>query len=1069
MPSHQLPALWSNEIIIDRNKARQLVVPAADYTIIAEDGLNYAETAHGKWRLLNPSETYSGTAPALRLAAPFVEGETPDLSHAEWLTSPTPSSPAEVIDSLQDAFTFLREDETRGRKGLRLPQIGALHAVIGYWTTAARQPAMVVMPTGTGKTETMLSLFAAERLERVLVVVPSDALRKQTAKKFEKYGVLQEFGVVDPVAMRPVVGYVEHGFKTVEAARNFARSCNVIITTPNALTKSEWATRNALLAECSHLFIDEAHHVTAVTWRQIRDQFTEKRTVQFTVTPFREDGAMLGGRLLYQFPLREAQRLGYFSKINYISVVDFDDPDRAIALRAIQALREDLAANLDHIMMARVRSVPRANDLLELYNELASDLNPIVMHSRLRQRDRRAAQQALETHATKIVICVNMLGEGFDLPSLKIAAIHDAHKSLGVTLQFVGRFARVGDSSLGTATAVVNRGEVQHDKRLKALYAEDSDWNYVIQNLSAGAVGEQEELSDFATGFGGSLPDEISLQNIAPKMSTVVYKTNTTAWHPDRLEDHFKERLLTRPLAINEQEHVAWLVTRDITSVRWGDVKNIADVTYGLYVFYWDSAKQLLYINSSSNDGVHEDLAKLLCGETVERYHGKSVYKTMVTILRRIPTNIGLLDVMNRSSRFEMHAGSNVDEALPDARRTNKTQTNIFAHGFSAKDGDRISIGASVKGRIWSHMAATNLVAWMKWCDHIGRLISDDSIDPAEVMAGFIVPEELNDRPPLVALALEWATEAFLDTSEDIQVMINGSRCALLDAELKITDFKPDGAIPFTVETPDGQAAQYKLEMRGGEMHFTATGQPAEIVMTRGTTLPFEDYLKRIGVRVILEKQAIIEPSMILVKPVELTQPYSLDKITTIDWTGINIQNEPQGAARDASSVQARAIEYVKTLGEWDVIIDDDGSGEMADIVAVKIEGDKLIVRLVHCKAAHGNAPGARLADLYEVCGQAQKSVARRRKPETMLRNLIRREKNRRQAGRNGFMLGDAAKLQDAADKAELLIPEFTISIVQPGLSKRQASTEQLELLAATENYVNETGGGTPLEVVSSD
>jgi hypothetical protein len=109
MPSHQLPALWSNEIIIDRNKARQLVVPAADYTIIAEDGLNYAETAHGKWRLLNPSETYSGTAPALRLAAPFVEGETPDLSHAEWLTSPTPSSPAEVIDSLQDAFTFLRE------------------------------------------------------------------------------------------------------------------------------------------------------------------------------------------------------------------------------------------------------------------------------------------------------------------------------------------------------------------------------------------------------------------------------------------------------------------------------------------------------------------------------------------------------------------------------------------------------------------------------------------------------------------------------------------------------------------------------------------------------------------------------------------------------------------------------------------------------------------------------------------------------------------------------------------------------------------------------------------------
>ena len=40
------------------------------------------------------------------------------------------------------------------------------------------------------------------------------------------------------------------------------------------------------------------------------------------------------------------------------------------------------------------------------------------------------------------MVCVDMLGEGFDLPALKVAAIHDPHKSLGVTLQFVGRFAR---------------------------------------------------------------------------------------------------------------------------------------------------------------------------------------------------------------------------------------------------------------------------------------------------------------------------------------------------------------------------------------------------------------------------------------------------------------------------------------------------------------------------------------------------------------------------------------------------------------------------------------------------
>ena len=45
-----------------------------------------------------------------------------------------------------------------------------------------------------------------------------------------------------------------------------------------------------------------------------------------------EDGKHLGGRLLYSFPLREAQEQGYFAKIIYISVLSAEDPDRAEAL-----------------------------------------------------------------------------------------------------------------------------------------------------------------------------------------------------------------------------------------------------------------------------------------------------------------------------------------------------------------------------------------------------------------------------------------------------------------------------------------------------------------------------------------------------------------------------------------------------------------------------------------------------------------------------------------------------------------------------------------------------------------
>jgi hypothetical protein len=63
-------------------------------------------------------------------------------------------------------------------------------------------------------------------------------------------------------------------------------------------------------------------------------------------------------------------------------------------------------------------------------------------------------------------------------------------------------------------------------------------------------------------------------------------------------------------------------------------------------------------------------------------------------------------------------------------------------------------------------------------------------------------------------------------------------------------------------------------------------------------------------------------------------------------------------------------------------------------VVVLRIEGEDLIVWLTHCKSTIGDA-GARLSDLYEVCGQAQKSIRWRRNPTPMLRHLIRRERRR--------------------------------------------------------------------------
>ena len=558
----ELPPCWSTEIKRDRNVARQLLAPA-ETGVVKQDqqtGLRVETAARRTVRVRRSAADLASRERALR-GSTAATGHPALLDrdeHRRWIGALEAMAPEDARGTWREAFTFAVEDG--GRPGLRRPQVGAVHAVLGHWTTGSQQPATVVLPTGTGKTETMVALLVAACIERLLVVVPSDALRDQIAAKFEGLGVLQATGVVPDLAARPVVGRLAHGFGSADAAQEWARACNVVVTTPAALNASPPDAVHALASVCSALFVDEAHHVAAPSWRQVRDLFAARHVVQFTATPYREDGKRLGGRIIYEFPLREAQRDGYFAEIDYTSVTDFGDPDRAIAERAIARLREDLEAGLDHLLMARVGRIGRAREVRELYAELADDLSPVVLHSTLPVRERDAALGQMRSRQSRIIVCVNMLGEGFDLPSLKVAAVHDAHRSLGVTLQFVGRFARVAAETIGRASVFVGRPDAGYDPALRKLYSEDADWNHVIRDLSETAVGGERDLDEFEGAFG-QLPDEVPIRTLEPKMSTVVYRTRCNEWQPEAIvESVGAENLVTDPIAVNEAQHVAWFV-----------------------------------------------------------------------------------------------------------------------------------------------------------------------------------------------------------------------------------------------------------------------------------------------------------------------------------------------------------------------------------------------------------------------------------------------------------------------------------------------------------------------------
>jgi superfamily II DNA or RNA helicase len=439
----------------------------------------------------------------------------------------------QVLKSWKDQFAFREgtaaENGTPASPGLRRPQVGALHAALAH-ATSSTEPATIVMPTGTGKTETMLAIFAYERFSRLMVVVPTDALREQIAQKFETMGVLQDQLCLSSLIEFPIVLRMEHIPKSAEDVDAIFSRANVVVTTMSIAGRAAADVQERMAQLCGALFIDEAHHISARTWREFRAWFThtsnKKPVYQFTATPFREDGGKVDGRFIYYYPLAKAQAEDYFGKIRFAAVSELDGPeaDNEILRQVGEALKTDLAKGYNHVAMVRCKTIGRSETLYSLYCDALPQYNPVIVNSKQTSQERRDNLAKLRRFESRIIVCVDMLGEGFDLPELKIAGVHDVFGSIAVTLQFVGRFARAR-TDLGEATLIANTDQDRVDRALSKLYAEEADWNFLISSINADRVGREMERAAVFAGFTGDLT-EIPLQTIESSMNTLVFLTN---------------------------------------------------------------------------------------------------------------------------------------------------------------------------------------------------------------------------------------------------------------------------------------------------------------------------------------------------------------------------------------------------------------------------------------------------------------------------------------------------------------------------------------------------------------
>ncbi|WFO15646.1 DEAD/DEAH box helicase family protein [Cellulophaga baltica 4] len=1013
--------------------------------------------------------------------------ENNEIKFKKWIKHPKmiEFTTDEIIESWKGNFSFIEESLEEGISGLREPQIAALYSILSH-LKISDEIGTVVMPTGTGKTETMLTTLIANRCKKVIITVPSDALRTQIFNKFYTLGLLRKFGIANGNVLNPRVGILQQNFTESEHLLEFINESNVIITTMSILANNSNEQLSQISENFSHIFIDEAHHSEAGSWDRVRRFFIDSKILQFTATPFRNDRKRIDGKVIFNFSLKKAQEQGYFKPISFIPIreYDFKKGDTLIADKAVNKLREDIALGHNHILMARCENKTRAKEIFEIYEQF-EDLNPVMVHSSV--TNKKAILKAIVNCEHKIIVAVNMLGEGFDLPQLKIAAFHDIRKSLPITLQFAGRFTRTSqDAQLGNATFIANLADSNVENELSELYAQDSDWNSLLSTLSSDEIEEQLDFNEFINGFQHLESSKIPFQNIRFALSTVVYKNNfdtdNSTLNVDEtynLKNYRKgikgyDDLEYKFSDYNDSAKALVLITAEKSEVEWVNYKEVFGLNWKLTILYYDTNTNLLFIHSSDKTSMYKDLADSVLNDNAQMINQLNVFKSFYDIKRVSLQNVGLKEFLNRKIRFTMRVGTDIEDALSIAEQQRGQKAFVFGSGYD--EGDKITLGCSYKGRIWSYLR-NDLRGFIKWCNKLGPKLIDENIDPNQVLKETLIPEIITIIPQIYPTHIDWDDNFYNNSESRVSFIIENQEFNLSYCSISLTNSNENGEIYFEVNTPNSSISFKKelFEEIIGENQIAnfriikTSARNGEIIIGN-KTLDLTEYLNSYPPIVWFADGSRLEGN----EYVELKQiilPYPTENLISWNWDGVDLSKEAQGVL----PLRTDSIQYVTIqkliLEDYDIVYDDDYSGEIADVITIKEFDNKIDVQFYHLKFAKNGNIGTRVDNFYEVCGQAQKSIHWKHKKGTEFFEHLLKRKTKVRTGdeRSRIEKGSSDDLERLLTIAKNRKPmNFEVFIVQPSLSKQNVSDSIMTLLGVTENYLKEVGN-INLKVIVSE
>ncbi|AYX86793.1 DEAD/DEAH box helicase [Acinetobacter baumannii] len=859
----------------------------------------------------------------------------------------------EILDSWKTT-TQIYETE------LRDVQKSALLKCIEYdINKTSLEPAIVNMPTGKGKTGVIAGLIFKSVFKRTLIIVPSDALRTQLADDLVDIDKYKSWGILPKDGLKAKVAKLEPGNLKdldIDEVNNFI----IVVATPQILESLDKVQQNSFLKKFDRLILDEAHHSEAPTWRKLRSTFKEKekKIFQFTATPYRGDGKKLEGDLIFQYSVSKAFEDKIFEKINFEAIEEFYDSksDEAIAKKALSILKKDMNQGLEHVLMVKTSTIKHARELKKIYekyikNYFNNQLEVLLATSRdgILEEDKNK----LKNGETNIVVCVDMFGEGYDLPNLKILALHKKCKSLPIFMQLVGRFTRTNRSKkLGQATIIANIVADDISEQFTDLYAVDADWNLLLGTLSK----EKVEKEFFSSTVNGKYNNEIlrklfSSNSFYIKNSAIIYKDIT-----ENIVDIFEKNTFTKFFEKNSDSYISAyfnneelgiILARKKVLPNWVASEDLIFDQFDIFIFL--KKEDTLFIHGSNKDIV-QLLAKDL---SFINYSFPDLFKILYDLERSAFANLGMLST-SKTTRFRMYTGSDVFKELTQADFNNNSLSNLFGHGFIK--GRKSSLGCSAKGMAWS-MSSANIYEWMKWCESLYEKINDKNIPDNFFIRNMLEPFNVKDLSSLniiIVTPIDLLTKTI--NLNSLKADIAGNRLSFEYYDVKLIKHDKEELF-FYIELyfVEGNSCRFDF------LYNLVNGFSLMDKHMNGLSLFVEDgYIESLPKKLELvawtsmfEVISLNEKSGYKAK-----YEYSLesDKVLELDWEGVDINKESWKYGDVNNSVQGKIINYLIENNTPNVLFYDDGSNELADLIGFWIdeESRKIIMRLYHCKYAIG-------------------------------------------------------------------------------------------------------------------